>query len=108
MLFLGTCPPGLAVVVRILKEVIRYVTILVPILLVVIGTFDLLKAVTAAKEDEIKAAQKLLIKRVVYALLIFLIVPILTLFFSVFDSATKGEGNVADYQSWYSCWSNPS
>ncbi len=106
MLFLD-CDTNLLLIVKIVKTIVWYITILVPIILVVIGTFDLLKAVTAAKDDEIKAAQKLLIKRIIYAILIFLIVPILNLIFGLFDRA--GVAGQTDYDTnehtnWNAYW----
>lgn len=102
MLLLTCSDSNLLSIVQIVKKIVTFVTILVPIILIVIGTFDLLKAVTASKEDEIKAAQKLLIKRVIYAILIFLIVPILNLIFGVFK---PGDVSGSTYTTeWYDCW----
>ena len=55
-------------IISIIKTVLNLVRFAVPLVLIVIGTFDIFKAVVASKEDEIKAAQKLLIKRVVMLL----------------------------------------
>ena len=76
----------------------------IPIILVVLGTLDLGKAVLAGKEDEMKNAQKMLIKRCVYAVLVFFVVTIVTLLFSLFTTSGASddiEGNPAD---WRSCW----
>ncbi len=94
MLFLDAttkCDVDLLHLVQLIRTIVTYITILVPIILVVIGTFDLLKAVTASKEDEIKSAQKLLIKRIIYAILIFLIVPLLTLIFNLVSNNYSGD-----------------
>lgn len=45
----------------------------VPIILVVMGMMDFGRAVMAGKEDEIKASQKLFIRRLISAALVFLI-----------------------------------
>lgn len=97
------CESALLPIVRLIYLIVRYITILVPIILIVIGTFDLLKAVTASKEDEIKNAQKMLIKRIIYAILIFLIVPILNLIFTIFKP-TEIDSNSTYQEDWYSCW----
>lgn len=102
MLFLA-CRPELLPIVRLVRTIVTIITILVPIILIVLGTFDLLKAVTASKEDEIKAAQKLLIKRIIYAILIFLIVPILTLILKVFNPKDYDSDSTYTYE-WHDCW----
>ena len=56
--------------------VITVAQIAVPVILVVLGTLDLFKGVTAVKEDEIKKGQTMFIKRLVLAVIIFFIVVI--------------------------------
>ena len=50
------------------ESVICIIKAFIPIIIVLMAMIDLGKAVIASKEDEIKAAQKLLIKRVVFYL----------------------------------------
>ena len=100
MLFLYDC--NLYSIVQLVRTIVTYICILVPIILIVIGTFDLLKAVTASKEDEIKSAQKMLIKRVIYAVLIFLLVPIITLIFNIFSNNYSGETTYEE--NWATYW----
>ena len=87
-------------IISIIKTVLNIVRWAIPITLIVIGTFDMMKAVIASKEDEIKAAQKLLIKRVVYAVVIFLIPTIVYFVFNIVSSTDgiDGTGNFWD------CW----
>ena len=63
-------------ITSILRSVVTLIQIGVPIILVIMGMIDLGKAVTSQKEDEIKKAQSLLIKRLIYGVLVFLIVAI--------------------------------
>ena len=88
-------------IISIIKTVLSIVQWAIPIILIVIGTFDIMKAVIASKEDEIKAAQKLLIKRVIYAVVIFLIPTIVYFVFNIVSSTDgiDGTGNFWD------CWS---
>jgi len=51
----------------------------VPILLVIMGSMDLGKAVMAGEEKEIKAAQKMLMKRAFAAIAIFFLVSIVNM-----------------------------
>ncbi len=87
-------------IISIIKTVLSIVQWAIPIILIVIGTFDMMKAVVASKEDEIKAAQKLLIKRIVYAVIIFLIPTIVYFVFNIVSNTDgiSGTGNFWD------CW----
>lgn len=58
---------------ELLQYLIKVVMIVVPILVVVLVIVDLVKAVTAGKEDEMKAAQAKAIKRIIIGLVIFFI-----------------------------------
>jgi len=60
----------------IIKAVINLIKIGVPIILVILGMLDMGKAVMSQKEDEIKKNQSLLIKRVIYAVVVFLVISI--------------------------------
>lgn len=109
MYFLEELPAmcqDLAPFIRLVKNgIIPVIQIVIPIILIVLGMFDLGKAVVASKEDEIKAAQKLLIKRIIYAILIFMIVLIIkTVFNIVVGSGT--EVNKKEVTNWWNCYSN--
>ncbi len=65
--FEGLFPQVISIIVTVIK-------IGVPILLVILGMLDLGKAVMAQKEDEIKKGQSLFIKRLIAAILVFLVV----------------------------------
>ncbi len=51
----------------------------VPIILIIVGMIDMAKAMTQQKEDEIKKAQNLLVKKAVAGLLVFLMFTIVKL-----------------------------
>ena len=87
--------------------IIPLIQIGIPIILIVLGMLDLGKAVVASKEDEIKSAQKLLIKRAIYAVAIFFVVLIVQLVFGLLSSAgTDSMGNNLGEQGmkWTDCW----
>ena len=68
---------GLLPIVRVLVQVIKILMIVIPIALILLGTIDLGKAVIASDDKEVKAAQSRLIKRFIYAALIFFVGVIL-------------------------------
>ena len=88
----NTCG-GLLNIVVLLRKVIDILKILIPIGLILFGLIDLGKAVIAGKEDEMKKAQGLLLKRVIYAVVVFLVVQIV-----IFATGLVGE------KSWQNCW----
>lgn len=101
--FSGMLPYVVSTIIKILKFAI-------PIILVVFGMIDLLKAVIASKEDEIKKAQMTFVKRLIAAALVFFIVMIVQMVirflsggeqttvmgcFNCFVNGQEGNGNVA-------------
>ena len=57
----------------IVSTIVIIIKIGVPILLIILGMIDLGKAVMAQKEDEIKKGQSLFVKRLIGAILVFLV-----------------------------------
>jgi predicted permease len=70
---------GLGPVINLLKNVVLLLQFLIPIGLIIFGVMDLGKAVIAGKEDEMKKAQGTLIKRVIYAVAVYLVVAIVSI-----------------------------
>lgn len=69
--------------------IITVVQIAVPVILVILGTLDLFKGVTAGKEDEMKKGQAMFIKRLVLAAIIFFIVVISKFLISIIADTDK-------------------
>jgi len=63
--------------------------IAVPVILVIMGSVDLLKSVTSQKEDEIKKGQKIFVKRLVVAAIIFFVVVIVKFLISIVADASS-------------------
>lgn len=100
MLFSAVSCDALMPFIRLIRDgVIPLIQIGIPIILIILGMFDLGKAVMASKEDEIKSAQKLLIKRCIYAVAIFFVVFIVQLVFGLIDNS----GNYGQ-ENWITCW----
>lgn len=83
-----------------LAEIIHFVylgiQVVIPILLILFGMIELGKAITAQKEDEIKKAQGSFFKKLILAVLVFLVFTIVQF---VFDFAAGGDGD-ADGSVW--------
>ena len=98
MYFLDYCK-DLGPILGIIHAVIFLLQVLVPIGLILYGMLDLAKAVISSKEEEMKKAQSMLIRRVVYAVAVFLVVWIVRLVMNVVvDNADTSANN------WTKCW----
>lgn len=79
---------------NIVSLAVNIIKIAVPVILIIMGMLDLGKAVMASKEDEIKKAQTLFIKRIVAAVLVFFIVAIVQLVFGLLADADSSDGSI--------------
>lgn len=100
MYLLNTYCQDLFPILKIFKSAITILQILIPIGLLIFGAIDLGKAVIAGKEDEMKKAQGTLIKRVIYAVAVFLLFTIITLVMNV----VAGSGVDGADNDWRNCW----
>ena len=80
---------------EITSLVVRIVEIAVPIILVITGSMDLFKAVTAGKEDEMQKSKKILIKRLVLAAIVFFLIVITRFVVSVAASKNDSDNIVS-------------
>lgn len=75
--------------------VVNFIKIIVPVILVLFGMIDLAKAVIGNDEKVMKEAQSRLIKRVIYAVIIFFIVALVQFIFgSLAGASEKGDSSV--------------
>lgn len=89
----NVCSEEMKVLIGFIKTILLIAQIIIPILLIIWGTIDLGKAVIASKEEDIKKAQGMLVKRIIYAILVFLLVVIVNFAMGI-------VGN----NEWKSCW----
>ena len=95
---------GFDAIVRVIKEgVFPIIQIAIPIILIVLCTFDLGKAVLSSDDKENKKLLSRIVKRLVYALLIFFFITVLNLIFTMVGSITENDTLV----KWSECWNNP-
>ena len=102
LFLIGAVDPcnGLLPLIRLIYTILRIFWIIIPIGLIVFGTIDLGKAVIASDEKEVKAAQTRLIKRFIYAALVFFIPILVTAVMNVVRDSQTGT----DTKSWEKCW----
>ncbi|MCI5703106.1 MAG: hypothetical protein MR265_03875 [Erysipelotrichaceae bacterium] len=82
-MFLFACKDIPSDLVGLLRLVYKAIQIGVPIILIIVGMFDMGKAITQQKEDEIKKAQNLLVKKAIAAALVFLMFSLVSLVVSI-------------------------
>ena len=74
---------------RIISIIYTVIQIAVPVILVIMGSLDLMKGITASKDDEIKKGQQMFIKRLIAAALIFFVFIIVKLLVSVANDESR-------------------
>lgn len=105
MLFLDQCSTLMPVIRLIKFGVIPLLQIVIIVALIILLIIDFGKAVMAGKEDEIKSAQKLAIKRVIYAVIVFLVPWLVNVAFGLLDNTGNGEAT-GQSQSALSCYAS--
>ncbi len=91
-----TCSSIPEQILNITHLIYKAIQIGVPIILIIVGMFDMGKAITQQKEDEIKKAQSLLVKKAIAAGLVFLMFSLVQLVVSVVSPDTTASGS----ESW--------
>lgn len=96
---------GFDFVIRIIKNgLFPVLQIGIPIILIVLGTLDLGRAVISSDDKAVKEAQSKLIKRCIYAILVFFIVTLLNLLFTMVGNIAGDDA--PGLQSWSACWNS--
>lgn len=104
------CPKDLVPIFKFLKYgIYPVIQIGIPIVLIIMGSIDLGKAVLSSDDKEIKGATSKLIKRAIAAVAVFFVATIVSLLMGMFaESGAEGSssGNISETASWKDCWSN--
>lgn len=105
---LAGCPENLEPIFRFLKfGVYPIIQIGIPIILILMGSIDLGKAVLSSDDKEIKAATSKLIKRAIAAVAVFFVTTIVSLLMGMLGSdaanVDSDEDNLST-TSWKDCW----
>lgn len=101
MMFLE-CSPELTTIVNIVKAVLNIIWIGVPIILIIMGTLDLAKAVATNDDKVMKEATSKLAKRAAYAVGVFFVVlGVKFVMNTVSTNMTNGDTNP---NSFIECW----
>lgn len=94
MFILDACE-GIGNVVAIAKLALRIIMIIGPILLILWGSIDLIKSIVQGKEEDIKKSQKILVRRLISAVLLLLLPALVGWAMGLIGS-----------KNWKTCWNN--
>lgn len=72
------------------------VEIIVPVILIILGVLDFIKALSSQKEDEIKKGQQMFIKRLIISVLIFFVVIIVKLLVQTISNSTNESNGIIE------------
>lgn len=89
-------PPSLAYTIN---EALKYMRIIVPLLIIALGTIDIAKAVIASKEDEMSQAQKKFVKRIIAGVAVFLVPVFVNMIMSLADIVWESSDPNETYTS---------
>lgn len=93
----------LAPFMRILSYLLKLIGFGIPIILIVLVIIDFVKATLANDEKKMKEAQNVIGKRVVYAIIIFLVPTIVSLIFKTIDRVPL-DNELSGPTDWISCF----
>ncbi len=77
--------------INIVHTIVTLIKIAVPIILIILGMLDMAKAVASQKDEEIKKGQKTLLSRCIAAGIVFFVVAIVQLLFSIINGGSDNE-----------------
>lgn len=98
------CVGNLGFIMRILVALLKYVKIIVPIILIVMIIVDLAKVIVSNVDEKAKKeASSKAVKRLMYAVIVFLIPTVINFIFRSLDRYVTND-NKGTPTSWISCW----
>ena len=83
-----------SIVPRITASLYNAVMVLVPVILIIMGSIDLVKGISSQKEDEMKKGRETFIKRLIGSVIVFLIVLLVKLFIGLVAGGNNNRGKI--------------
>lgn len=102
----STCPTDLRPIFQFIKHgVYPIIQIGIPILLIIMGSIDLGRAVLSSDDKEIKSATSRLVKRAIAAIAVFFVATLVSLIMGMFDSTEDNDNlDMECTKTWKACW----
>lgn len=86
---------SIAPVIGIAGFALKAIQYVAPVLLILWGSIDLIKSIIQGKEEDIKKSQKVLIKRIISAVLLFLLPMLVSILLGLIGA-----------KEWRDCWND--
>lgn len=94
-----------AFIFRIVGYLFGILEFVVPIIIIVVVTIDIIKAMISKDEKDVKEATSKAVKRIIYAIIIFLVPVIIKYAFKTIANFTKNDKSGLDNPtSWVACF----
>ena len=105
------CTGSMITVVNAVKFVLNVIRWLIPVVLIILGSIDMFKAMASSDDKKAGEARKTFIRRLIYAVVAFLIPFIVTLAFDVVGKVVADDNAKGDIESvnnsdgdFFTCW----
>ena len=104
------CTDDIQTVFSVVKWVVKWICIAIPIILIVLVILDLAKVVTAGNIDDKmkKEVSQKVVTRVIYSIIIFLVPTLVNLFFSILPEGVATEDitmkDSVKEVNWWTCY----
>lgn len=95
-------------VFKFIGNLLQLAFIVVPILLIIMGSIDFMKATMAGKEDDIKKAQGMFVKRIISAIIVFFVPLIAKILINTVLGSASGVDTSPGSSNCLNCILNPS
>ena len=104
------CTDDMAVLIGGIKTIFTFIQVAIPGFLIVLGTIDMFKAMTKGDEKGTKEAREKFIRRMIYAVVAFLIPFIIRIVFSFVGNTinTDDPDGMEAYEKFFACWNGSS
>ena len=104
MLAINPCTEELGVVVGAVKTIFTLIQWAIPLVLIVMGTLDMFKAMASGDEKKTKEAKDKFIRRLIYAVVAFLIPFIISLVFRFVGNMFNDNEASNTFADFMKCW----
>lgn len=102
--------PNVLNVILYIRKILEVAFVVIPIVLIILMTVDFIKNVISGNEDNMKKNQKIIVKRLVYVIMLFFVMPIVNIAFSAFGTSDNEEKITHEINekkvNYLSCWDN--
>lgn len=105
---INTFCQSLSPLLQLVGQVLNIFKICLPIILIVLGIFDIGKAVISSKSEDVKKNMKSFLKKIVACIVVFFVPTICMVVFGFVGGFSDIKNNSGiDYDVCYSCMFNP-